>query len=190
MMDIRKWLRKGKNATDENKEDDERHVVGGGGGGGGDDHVDEISTEAGQSGQASNVSPAAGASAQAAGLPRSAAASGPAVTVKPLPDDLGSERPNQVVLQWYPCHLFQNKSRSFVSSWYQTNEWLEYSVQTDAAFCYPCRKFNTARGPGPTRGTCLSILTDLTLMMSLQKDRLEPPPPPPPHTNLLSQQCS
>lgn len=146
MMDIRKWLRKGKNATDENKEDDERHVVGGGGGGG-DDHVDEIPTEAGQPGQASNVSPAAGAPAQAAGLPRSAAASGSGVTVKPLPGDLGSERPNQVVLQRYPGHLFQNKSRSFVSSWYQTNEWLEYSVQTDAAFCYPCRKFNTARGP-------------------------------------------
>ena len=67
MMDIRKWLRKGKNATDENKEDDERHVVGGGEGG--DDHVDEIPTEAGQPGQpsqASNVSSAAGAPAQAA----------------------------------------------------------------------------------------------------------------------------
>ena len=48
-MDIRKWLRKGKNATDKNKEDDKRHGVGGvGGGGGGDDHVDEIPTEAGQ----------------------------------------------------------------------------------------------------------------------------------------------
>ena len=123
MMDIRKWLRKGKNATDENKEDDERHVVGGGGGE--DYHVDEIPTEAGQPGQASNVSPAAGAPAQAAGLPRSAAVSGSGVTAKPLPGDLGNERPNQVVLQWYPGHLFQNKSRSFVSSWYQTNEWLE-----------------------------------------------------------------
>ena len=39
MMDIRKWLRKGKNATDENKEDDERHVVGGGGGGGGEEET-------------------------------------------------------------------------------------------------------------------------------------------------------
>uniref|UniRef100_A0A8C4N1Y2 TTF-type domain-containing protein n=1 Tax=Eptatretus burgeri TaxID=7764 RepID=A0A8C4N1Y2_EPTBU len=146
MMDIRKWLRKGKNASDENEENDERHVVGGGGGGK-DDHVDEIPTEAGQPGQASNVSPAAVAPAQAAEFPRSAAASGSGVTVKPLPDDLGSERSNQVVLQQYPGHLFQNKSRSFVSSWYQTNELLEYSVQTDGAFCYPCRKFNTARGP-------------------------------------------
>ena len=37
---------------------------------------------------------------------------------------------------------------------------------------------------GPTRGTCLSIRTNLTLTMSLRKDHLEPPPPP----HLLSQQ--
>ena len=77
MMDKRKWLRKGKNPNDGNEEDDERHVVGGvGGGGGKDDHVDEIPTEAGQPGQASNVSPAAGAPAQTAGFPRSAAPRG------------------------------------------------------------------------------------------------------------------
>ena len=43
---------------------------------------------------------------------------------------------------------------------------------------------------GPTRGTCLSILTNLTLSLCLSdKDRLEPLPPHPP-TNPLSQQSS
>ena len=43
----------------------------------------------------------------------------------------------------FPSTNVGNKKRSFNSYWYKNYKWLEYSVQKDAAFCYPCRFFAT-----------------------------------------------
>ncbi len=58
-----------------------------------------------------------------------------------VPSDLGEDKPNQVKLRRFPLRLCYNQHRSFVASWYTTREWLEYSVEADAAFCFPCRKY-------------------------------------------------
>ena len=42
-----------------------------------------------------------------------------------------------------PTTISSNKARSFNLLWYKTYvyDWLEYSVEMDACFCYPCRMF-------------------------------------------------
>ncbi|CAM4732704.1 unnamed protein product [Leuciscus chuanchicus] len=57
-----------------------------------------------------------------------------------MPLDLGEDKPNQVKLRRYPLRLCGNQQRSFVASWFTSREWLEYSVEADAAFCFSCRK--------------------------------------------------
>ena len=57
--------------------------------------------------------------------------------------DLGTDKPKQVVLKKYPVKMFCAKKRSFSSSWYLNRDWLEYSVEKDAAFCYACRKLKS-----------------------------------------------
>lgn len=61
------------------------------------------------------------------------------------PSDLGDEEPLQVMCL-YPSRSFSGSgnSRSFSSSWFKNRDWLEYSVERDAAFCYACRKFGSA----------------------------------------------
>jgi hypothetical protein len=39
--------------------------------------------------------------------------------------------------------MFGSIKQSFSSSWYLNRDWLEYSVEKDAAFCYACRKFKS-----------------------------------------------
>ena len=39
----------------------------------------------------------------------------------------------------FPTTTFSNQVRSFNLIWYDTYNWLEYSVEYDACFCYPCR---------------------------------------------------
>ncbi len=46
-------------------------------------------------------------------------------------------------LKKFPTTLFGSKSRSFNALWYHKYQWLEYSVEKDAAFCYACRLFST-----------------------------------------------
>ena len=41
----------------------------------------------------------------------------------------------------FPTTMFFNKARSFNPLWYKKYNWLEYSVEMDACFCYPCRMF-------------------------------------------------
>ncbi|XP_063039724.1 uncharacterized protein LOC134434959 [Engraulis encrasicolus] len=65
-------------------------------------------------------------------------------------EDLGTEKPAQVILQTYPKRLFSGKPRSFSTDWYRSREWLEYSVKRDAAFCFPCRKFRTSSSADTT----------------------------------------
>ena len=53
--------------------------------------------------------------------------------------------PRQPRLQKFPVTVRDPKSKktkSFQASWYSRFDWLDYSVEKDAAFCYPCRKFS------------------------------------------------
>jgi len=60
-----------------------------------------------------------------------------------LPEDLGVDKPAQVHLRQFPKKQQHNNDckRSFLANWYNERDWLEYSQQADAAFCFPCRKF-------------------------------------------------
>lgn len=57
--------------------------------------------------------------------------------------DLGAknEGPRQPILQ-FPKNTFGNQQRSFSSTWYNKFPWLEYSTESDAAFCFSCRHFS------------------------------------------------
>ena len=39
----------------------------------------------------------------------------------------------------FPTTKFGEKLRSFNPDWYMTHNWLEYYVNRDAAYCFPCR---------------------------------------------------
>lgn len=41
----------------------------------------------------------------------------------------------------FPRSTFSGKSLRFQEKWYALYDWLEYSVEKDAAFCYCCRLF-------------------------------------------------
>ncbi len=51
------------------------------------------------------------------------------------------EAPCQPKLKVYPETRFGSKSRRFKSSWYSEYEWLEYTEELDACFCFTCRLF-------------------------------------------------
>ena len=42
--------------------------------------------------------------------------------------------------------------RHFCNEWYKRFDWLEYSVERDAVFCFPCRVFGNTH-PGTTKFT-------------------------------------
>ena len=50
------------------------------------------------------------------------------------------ELPAQPILASYPLN---KEKRSFRSQWFSQFSWLEYSEQTDSAYCYYCRHFGT-----------------------------------------------
>jgi hypothetical protein len=52
--------------------------------------------------------------------------------------------PCQPINIQYPVSYFSGKGRSFQSDWFEENDWLEYSISKDAAFCYLCRMFPSA----------------------------------------------
>ena len=61
------------------------------------------------------------------------------------PSDIASgphQSPVQPIIS-FPARSFGGKGRprAFNSEWYSSYSWLEYSVERDAAFCYPCRFF-------------------------------------------------
>ena len=41
----------------------------------------------------------------------------------------------------FPTTTFSGKVRCFSPLWFKSYEWLEYSLEMDACFCYPCRMF-------------------------------------------------
>ncbi len=57
--------------------------------------------------------------------------------------DLGVDKPVQIRLKEFPRKQHHNNDckRSFSANWYSERDWLEYSQQADAAFCFPSRKF-------------------------------------------------
>ena len=53
-----------------------------------------------------------------------------------------SSAPCQPANITFPKRPYSDKvSRSFNPSWYHQYSWLEYSIQKDAAYCFPCRLF-------------------------------------------------
>ena len=44
----------------------------------------------------------------------------------------------------FPTTDITGKQRSFNAQWYKLYDWIEYSVQKDAVFCYPCRLFQSS----------------------------------------------
>lgn len=51
----------------------------------------------------------------------------------------------------YPSRMFGSSKRSFPSSWYNHFEWLEYSVEKDRVYCFPCCFFGVHCDP------CLTV---------------------------------
>ena len=43
----------------------------------------------------------------------------------------------------FPTTLFSKTSRCFNPAWYKNYDWLEYSIERDACFCYPCHLFGS-----------------------------------------------
>ncbi|XP_065312833.1 uncharacterized protein LOC135922373 [Gordionus sp. m RMFG-2023] len=58
-----------------------------------------------------------------------------------IPGDIGQNKPNHIKLNNYAKKDINGRQRSFQKSWYRGRDWLEYSVEADAAFCFPCRKY-------------------------------------------------
>ena len=46
----------------------------------------------------------------------------------------------------FPLTIVGTKKGSFNPDWFVTYSWLEYSLERDAAFCYPCRIFKPDSG--------------------------------------------
>ena len=52
------------------------------------------------------------------------------------PSDLGTDKPKQPKIK-FPVDSIKRK---FNAQWYEKYEWLEYSKERDAAFCFACRE--------------------------------------------------
>ena len=65
-----------------------------------------------------------------------------------IPDDIASS-PECLSVQpvdiQFQITYFSSKACSFNPDWFRLYLWLEYSVQKDAAYCYPCRLFSIIR---------------------------------------------
>ena len=59
-----------------------------------------------------------------------------------------AQPPIRPKLHSFPVTQFGSKARCFNNKWYEKYSWVEYSIQKDAIFCYPCRFFSL---PGTTR---------------------------------------
>ena len=55
------------------------------------------------------------------------------------------EKPTQPYIK-FPAHQIGLKKRSFNPRWYSVHHWIEYSIQRDAVYCYPCRLLTTNPG--------------------------------------------
>ena len=55
--------------------------------------------------------------------------------------------------------MFSNVSRCFNPAWFKSFQWLEYSVEKDACYCYPCQLFGSARAIDSSRPETAFTLT-------------------------------
>ena len=61
-----------------------------------------------------------------------------------LPGDIAKnkfEKPVQPEGITFPSWMSGTTKRSFQSTWYTVYPWLEYSVECDSVYCFPCRFF-------------------------------------------------
>ena len=65
-----------------------------------------------------------------------------------------ADGPIQPSLSQYPRTMQSRVPRSFQGAWFSSYSWLEYSVGSDAAFCFACRHF-----PPPEHSTQDSVFT-------------------------------
>ena len=71
-----------------------------------------------------------------------------------LPNDIAqhkSDSPHQPSGITFPARKFGSSKRSFQASWYTDYSWLEYSIERDAVYCFPCRFFGIAADQSLTR---------------------------------------
>ena len=69
--------------------------------------------------------------------------------------DLGdiTTGPSRPILNPYPSSKIDDINRQFSSIYFEKFNWIEYSVNKDAVFCYPCRIFPS--------GNTQNILTEI-----------------------------
>ena len=64
------------------------------------------------------------------------------------PEDISQvagEKHSRPLLKVYPKQANGHSAgRSFLFAWHADNDWIEYSIERDAVFCYPCRHFAPA----------------------------------------------
>jgi len=53
-----------------------------------------------------------------------------------------------MLFQSYPMTKFRNQKRSFNASYFIEHDWLEYSIQNDALYCFPCRNYGANDNEG------------------------------------------
>ena len=65
------------------------------------------------------------------------------------PTDISSgplQPPTQPKIHFPSCSFGQGRPRAFNCEWYNSFRWIEYSIQKDAAYCYPCQHFTVGIG--------------------------------------------
>ena len=67
-----------------------------------------------------------------------------------LPAERKAESPHQPTGISYPVRFYSISNRSFQASWYGKFPWLEYSIERDSVFCFPCCFFGLAPDQTPT----------------------------------------
>ena len=67
----------------------------------------------------------------------------------------------QPVKAKYPPTMFSEVPRCFNAVWYKQHAWLEYSVEKDACYCYPCRLFGSVSVMGRSKPEQIFTLTGL-----------------------------
>ena len=67
-----------------------------------------------------------------------------------LPADIAKDKFNKPVQPegiTFPSRMFGSNKRSFQHTWYSIFPWLEYSIQRDSVYCFPCRLFGVNPDP-------------------------------------------
>ena len=77
-------------------------------------------------------------------MPQRRSFSSPPSDITSSPDQKPVQ-PNPVTFH-YPAKKMGQQNRSFNPKWFSTYSWLEYSIERDAAFCFPCRHFSAKAG--------------------------------------------